>query len=117
MLRYVTGFCAEQGCKRLKRNEVLRAAVLIMFTSRDGRGGGVYANAGPTSLPGPGSSYITGSPRSLAASMRRDSLEQGGYARYPSGGYEGPHSLPYSLQHNYQEGTLYQVKFVDTFPS
>jgi hypothetical protein len=43
--------------------------------------------------------------------MRRDSLEQGGYARYPSGGYEGPHSLPYSLQHNYQEGTLYQVNF------
>ena len=74
---------------------------------RDGRG--VYANAGPTSLPGPGSSYITGSPRNLSSGMRRDSLEQGGYARYPSGGYEGPHSLPYPLQHNYSEGTLYQV--------
>jgi hypothetical protein len=74
----------------------------------------MYANAGPTSLPGPGSSYITGSPRSLASSMRRDSLEQGGYARYPSGGYEGPHSLPYPLQHNYQEGTLYQVSMPRT---
>jgi hypothetical protein len=83
---------------------------LFLLLSRESRGG-VYANAGPTSLPGPGSSYITGSPRSLAATMRRDSLEQGGYARYPSGGYEGPHSLPYSLQHNYQEGTLYQVNF------
>ena len=49
----------------------------------------------------------SGSPRNLASS-RRDSLEQN-YPRYPSGGFEGPHSLPYSLHQQYQDGTGFQV--------
>jgi len=76
--------------------------------SRDGRGTFGSGAGGPTSLPGPGANYMSigsGSPRN-AANARRDSLEQN-YARYPSGGYEGPHSLPYSLPH-YQDGTVYQ---------
>jgi len=79
-----------------------------MYEYREGRGTFVSGGAGPTSLPGPGANYMnvgSGSPRN-AATARRDSLEQN-YARYPSGGYEGPHSLPYSLPH-YPDGTLYQ---------
>ena len=82
----------------------------LAIFSREGRGTFVSGGAGPTSLPGPGANYMnvgSGSPRN-AATARRDSLEQN-YARYPSGGYEGPHSLPYSLPH-YPDGTLYQVK-------
>lgn len=80
----------------------------ILNVSRDGRGG--FSSAGPTSLPGPGANYMhvgSGSPRNLASS-RRDSLEQN-YSRYPSGGFEGPHSLPYSLHQQYQDGTGFQV--------
>ena len=79
---------------------------------REGRG---PYNAGPTSLPGPGANYMnvgSGSPRTVVAS-RRDSLEQN-YARYPSGGYEGPHSLPYSLPAQYQDGTVYQVNIISS---
>ena len=45
------------------------------------------------------------------AASRRDSIEQN-YSRYPSGGggYEGPHSLPYSLPAQFQDGTVYEVQ-------
>jgi len=81
-----------------------------MYEYREGRGG--FSGTGPTSLPGPGANYMNvapGSPRNAAAAAaaRRDSLEQN-YTRYPSGNYDGPHSLPYSLPHHYPEGTVYQ---------
>merc|ERR1711915_856368 len=47
-----------------------------------------------------------GSPRNLVTG-RRDSVEQN-YGRYPSGSFEGPHSLPYTLGQQYQDGTVYQ---------
>jgi len=78
-----------------------------MYEYRDGRGN---FSTGPTSLPGPGANYMNvgsgNSPRNVVAS-RRDSIEQN-YARYPSGGYDGPHSLPYTLGQQYQDGTVYQ---------
>ena len=77
--------------------------------------------SGPTSLPGPGTSYMTvgpggqSSPRNYQANSRRDSHDQPGYSgpgpgpRYnPAYNESGTHSLPYSLQNNY-DVTLYQV--------
>ena len=91
-----------------------------------GGGGGGYrgeTRSGPTSLPGPGSSYMTvgpggpggpASPRNYPATARRDSHEPPGYtgpgpARYNAAYNEsGTHSLPFSLQNNY-DVSLYQV--------
>ena len=72
--------------------------------------------SGPTSMPGPGSSYMTvgsqGSPRNYAGS-RRDSYEQAGYNvgnRFNSGYNEsGTHSLPFTFHNNYSDATHYQV--------
>eukprot|EP00088_Acartia_fossae_P047899 TRINITY_DN5206_c0_g1_i3.p1 TRINITY_DN5206_c0_g1~~TRINITY_DN5206_c0_g1_i3.p1 ORF type:complete len:797 (-),score=157.50 TRINITY_DN5206_c0_g1_i3:147-2498(-) len=90
--------------------------------SREGRAvsGGSYGmtGGGPISLPGPGANYMNippASPRnkaSAAAACREsESLaEAGGYPRYSSDeGYDGPRSLPYSLQqYDFQDGTVYQ---------
>ena len=74
------------------------------------------SRSGPTSMPGPGSSYMTvgsqGSPRNYAGS-RRDSYEQAGYNvgnRFNSGYNEsGTHSLPFTFHNNYSDATHYQV--------
>lgn len=76
--------------------------------------------SGPTSLPGPGTSYMTvgaggqASPRNYnQPNSRRDSHDQPGYsgpgtARYNAAYNEsGTHSLPYTLQNNY-DVSLYQ---------
>jgi len=73
------------------------------------------SRSGPTSMPGPGSSYMTvgsqGSPRNYAGS-RRDSYEQAGYNvgnRFNSGYNEsGTHSLPFTFHNNYSDATHYQ---------
>lgn len=82
------------------------------------RGERSETRSGPTSMPGPGSSYMTvggpgqASPRNFppaGGQPRRDSHEQPGYSgpRYNTGYSEsGTHSLPYSL-HNY-DNSLYQ---------
>ena len=79
------------------------------------------SRSGPTSMPGPGSSYMTvgpgGSPRNYAGS-RRDSYEQQGPAfngssnRFTGTGYSesGTHSLPFTFHNNYNDVTLYQVR-------
>lgn len=82
-----------------------------MYEYREGRsvGGG---GGGPTSLPGPGTSYInagTGSPR-IFNQQRRDSYDQS-FGRYPSGGGytdTGSHSLPYQIQQGYGDAAVYQ---------
>jgi len=80
-----------------------------MYEYREGRTG---SNSGPTSLPGPGTSYMavgtTGSPRNYPAN-RRDSYDQTG-GRFSSTGYteSGTHSLPYSFQNSYGDSTVYQ---------
>ena len=91
-----------------------------MYEYRGERGD---ARSGPTSMPGPGSSYMTvgapgqASPRSFqppgGAPARRESHEQpAGYSgpRYSTQGYteSGTHSLPFSLHNNY-DNSLYQV--------
>jgi len=78
---------------------------------------GDTSRSGPTSMPGPGSSYMTvgsqGSPRNYPGS-RRDSYDQSqGYnsSRYnPGSGYNesGTHSLPFTFHNNYNDATLYQ---------
>jgi len=85
-----------------------------MYEYREGRTG---ATSGPTSLPGPGTSYMavgtTGSPRNYPAN-RRDSYDQSGsnFAgnRFNNAGYSesGTHSLPYSFQNSYSDATVYQ---------
>jgi len=88
-----------------------------MYEYREGRTGGP---SGPTSLPGPGTSYMAvgtaGSPRNYPAN-RRDSYDQtggggGGFAggRFNSAGYSdsGTHSLPYTFQNTYGDATVYQ---------
>jgi len=89
-----------------------------MYEYRDGRTG---STSGPTSLPGPGTSYMavgtTGSPRNYPAT-RRDSYDQTGGGggtftgpgRFNSAGYSdsGTHSLPYSFQNAYGDATVYQ---------
>jgi len=79
------------------------------------------SRSGPTSMPGPGSSYMTvgpvsqGSPRNYAGS-RRDSYEQQGQPfngsnnRFTGTGYSesGTHSLPFTFHNNYNDVTLYQ---------
>jgi len=91
-----------------------------MYEYREGRTG---STSGPTSLPGPGTSYMavgtTGSPRNYPAN-RRDSYDQtgggggggGGFAggRFNNTGYtdSGTHSLPYSFQNTYGDATVYQ---------
>jgi len=85
-----------------------------MYEYREGRAGGT---SGPTSLPGPGTSYMavgtSGSPRNYP-SNRRDSYDQtgGGFpgGRFNSSAYtdSGTHSLPYSFQNAYGDATVYQ---------
>jgi len=87
-----------------------------MYEYREGRSAN---QSGPTSLPGPGTSYMsvgnTGSPRNYPAN-RRDSYDQpGGGSSYPvnrftNSGYtdSGTHSLPYSFQNSYGDATVYQ---------
>ena len=99
----------------------------MSFCSREGRAvsGGSYGmtGGGPISLPGPGANYMNippASPRNkasaaaaaAAACRESESLaEAAGYPRYSSDeGYDGPRSLPYSLQqYDFQDGTVYQV--------
>jgi len=89
-----------------------------MYEYREGRTG---PTSGPTSLPGPGTSYMavgtTASPRNYPGT-RRDSYEQtqggtGGFpgtGRFNNSGYteSGTHSLPYSFQNSYGDATVYQ---------
>jgi len=89
-----------------------------MYEYREGRTG---STSGPTSLPGPGTSYMavgtTGSPRNYPTT-RRDSYDQTGGSggnftgpsRFNSAGYtdSGTHSLPYSFQNAYGDATVYQ---------
>ena len=80
-------------------------------------------STGPTSLPGPGSSYISvgagpASPRTYQSPVSRRESHDGyntvtGARHYPGSYAEsGTHSLPYTLQHNNynsDNATLYQV--------
>jgi len=86
-----------------------------MYEYREGRTGGT---SGPTSLPGPGTSYMavgtSGSPRNYPAN-RRDSYDQTGGGGFPGGRFNsaaytdsGTHSLPYSFQNAYGDATVYQ---------
>merc|ERR1719318_411496 len=81
-----------------------------MYEYREGRTG---STSGPTSLPGPGTSYMavgtTGSPRNYPAA-RRDSYDQAGGRFSATAGYpdSGTHSLPYSFQNTYGDATVYQ---------
>eukprot|EP00090_Calanus_glacialis_P047134 TRINITY_DN9590_c0_g1_i1.p1 TRINITY_DN9590_c0_g1~~TRINITY_DN9590_c0_g1_i1.p1 ORF type:complete len:793 (-),score=277.42 TRINITY_DN9590_c0_g1_i1:161-2539(-) len=81
-----------------------------MYEYREGRTG---STSGPTSLPGPGTSYMavgtTGSPRNYPAA-RRDSYDQTGGRFATAAGYSdsGTHSLPYSFQNTYGDATVYQ---------
>jgi hypothetical protein len=95
---------------------------MINIFSRDGRAvSGSYGMTGPVSLPGPGANYMNippSSPRNkasavaAAASMATEPMDSSNYPRYSSGeGYEGPRSLPFTLQqYEFQDGAMYQVK-------
>ena len=76
--------------------------------------GGSYGmtGGGLISLPGPASPRNKASAAAAAACRESESLaEAAGYPRYSSDeGYDGPRSLPYSLQqYDFQDGTVYQV--------
>ena len=93
------------------------------FRAVSGNYGVASGTGGPVSLPGPGANYINippSSPRNKASGGAASTHHQHqqnnevAYPRYSSNdetaGYEGPRSLPFSLQqYEYQDSAMYQV--------
>ena len=105
-----------------KRDSYIIAFTYEKYYSQAGRAvSGSYGMTGPLSLPGPGANYMNippASPRNkasaanAAAAMAADNIDST-YPRYSNDeGYDGPRSLPYSLQqYEFQDSVMYQVNF------
>jgi len=99
-----------------------RAQSLHEYRAVSGNYGVASGTGGPVSLPGPGANYINippSSPRNKASGGAASTHHQHqqnnevAYPRYSSNdetaGYEGPRSLPFSLQqYDYQDSAMYQ---------